>query len=48
MLIAVGLEEHMEDAPVPFHRLLRHYIENRSETRPRFGVGKLKRFMATG
>ena len=42
-LVGVDLEGHMEDAPVPFHRLLKHCIEKRRDEKPGLGVRRLKR-----
>lgn len=42
-LVGVDLEGRTEDAAVPFHRLLKHCIENRRDAGLTFGVGRLKR-----
>jgi hypothetical protein len=42
-LVGVDLEGYMEGATVPFHRLLKHCMENRRDMDPRLGVRRLKR-----
>lgn len=42
-LVGVDLEDQMEDALIPFHRLLKHCIESRRDAKTRFGVRRLKR-----
>jgi hypothetical protein len=42
-LVDVDLEGYVEDAPVPFHRFLKHCIENRRDAGPRTGVGRLNK-----
>lgn len=42
-LVDVDLEGHMEDAPVPFHRLLKHCVEIRRDAGPRPGAGRLNK-----
>jgi len=42
-LVGVDLEGHMEDAGVPFHRLLRYCMESRRDAVPRFGIRRLKK-----
>ena len=41
-LINVDLKGHIEDAPVPLHRLLKHWIEDRQDAGARSGIGRLK------
>ena len=42
-LVGVDLEGYMEDTVVPFHRFLKHCMENRRDAGLRFGVRRLKR-----
>jgi hypothetical protein len=41
-LVDVDIEGHMEDAPIPFPYLLRHWTENRRDAGSRFGARRLE------